>query len=113
MMTAKERRGLMVFDELHSRYGTHVAKRVQQELSASEFEQLELEELPLYLETRAEFAHKEYQSRLENPFINEELGHARGDYVDVLYKRWKEAEELAYLVSITEDVGMHLTAAAK
>ena len=39
-------------------------------------------------------------------FINEELGDTRKDYMDVLYKRWCQAEDLAYLVAIAEDVSV-------
>jgi hypothetical protein len=101
---ARKSRGVMIFEELHNRYGTHVARRVQQELTPVEFVEIALEGLPTWLEIRAETAHKEYQVRLDNPFINEELGRARDDYVDVLYRRWREAEELAYIVTVAEDV---------
>lgn len=97
----------MLYQELHHRYGTHIAKRVQVELSTSEFTQVATDELPAYLEMRAEAAHKEYQARLDNPFINEELGAARGAYIGVLYHRWREAEDLAYLVTIAEDVNFN------
>ncbi len=97
----------MLYEELHHRYGTHIAKRVQVELSASEFKQVDAEELAVYLEMRAEAAHREYQTRLDNPFINEELGAARAEYVGTLYHRWREAEDLAYLVAIAEDVSIN------
>ena len=102
----------MIFEELHNRYGHHVAQRVRQELDAGDFARLGVAELPAWLETRAEAAHKEYQTRLENPFVNEELGAARTDYIDMLYRRWQDAEELAYLVAIAEDVSLHAGAAA-
>ena len=97
----------MLYEELHQRYGNHIAKRVQQELSDSEFKQITLPELLSFLELRAEVAHTEYQTRLDNPFINEELGDSRSDYMDVLYRRWCEAEDLAYLVTIAEDVSVN------
>jgi hypothetical protein len=112
-----KRRGkdLMVFEELHNRYGSHVARRVQNELTAAEFEGIAIDALAVWLERRAEGAHKEYQTRLDNPFINEELGAARTDYVDVLYRRWQDAEELAYLVAVAEDVSAqaHVAVAGK
>lgn len=95
----------MTFEELCNRYGSHVARRVQQELDSSELDRLESMDLLTWLETRAETAHKEYQTRLENPFVNEELGPVRAEYIDVLYRRWQSAEELAYLVTIAEDAG--------
>ncbi len=96
----------MIFDELHNRYGVHVARRVQQELTPAEFKEVSLDNLPGWLETRSETAHKEYQARLDNPFINDELGAARDNYVDALYRRWQDAEELAYLVTVAEDVNV-------
>lgn len=93
----------MNYEDLHARYGAHVATRIQDELPAEEFKQVKIEELQTFLEKRAEAAHREYQTRLENPFINEELGNARADYIDVLYKRWCDAEDLAYLVAVAEN----------
>jgi hypothetical protein len=104
---------IMLYEELHQRYGNHIAKRVQQELSVAEFNQIAVPELLSYLELRAEAAHKEYRARLDNPFINEELGDSRSDYMDVLYRRWCEAEDLAYLVTIAEDVSTHTQANAE
>lgn len=95
----------MLYQELHQHFGSHIARRIQLELSASEFKQVVLEDLTEYLEQRAEEAHKAYQTRLDNPFINEELGKARAQYIDTLYHRWREAEDLAYLVSVAKDVG--------
>jgi hypothetical protein len=97
----------MIFEELHNRYGTHVARRVQQELTPAEFDRLTLENLPTWLESRAEEAHQEYQVRLDNPFVNEELGDGREEYVSTLYRRWQEAEELSYLIAVAEDVNGH------
>lgn len=90
----------MLYEDLHQRFGSHIAKRVQVELSASEFKQVDVEGLVLYLETRAEIAHKEYQSRVDNPFSR-----AKDGNMDALYQRWRDAEDLAYLVMVAEDVG--------
>ena len=100
----------MLYEDIHRRYGNHIARRVQQELSEIEFSEVGVNELAAYLEARAEAAHKEYQMRVDNPFINEELGARRNDYMDVLYRRWRDAEDLAYLLTITEDVGMNAQA---
>ncbi|MDX2027034.1 MAG: hypothetical protein SFW62_00165 [Alphaproteobacteria bacterium] len=100
----------MRYEQLHERYGTHIAKRVQVELSASEFRQLTPEALVQYLETRAETAHREYKTRLDNPFVNEELGSARAGYVDLLYNRWREAEDLCYVVTVADGVSSHARA---
>ena len=106
----KVQRGQMIFEELHSRYGAHVARRVEQELRPSEFAQITLQQLPAWLETRAETAHKDYEKRLANPFAGEKSG--RGNAIDTLYSRWQQAEELAYIIAIAEDVtaGAHVVA---
>jgi hypothetical protein len=94
----------MLYQELHRLYGSYIAKRIQGELSMSEFEQLDVDELPSYLEMRAEAAHKEYQARLTNPFLDEERGEGRTLFLDTLCRNWREAESLAYLISIADDV---------
>jgi hypothetical protein len=94
-------RGAMIFQELHNRYGSHVARRVQQELTSTEFEKITLKELPTWLETRAEAAHRDYQARLDNPYLAE----TAADQVSALYQRWQGAEDLAYIITVAEDVG--------
>ncbi|MER2520668.1 MAG: hypothetical protein ABTQ34_08275 [Bdellovibrionales bacterium] len=98
-----ERQAIMVFDELVRRYGEHVAKRVQQELGSSEFSHLRLEELSPYLVLRAEEAHREYQRRLDRATMNLGACTMRDETTEVLYDRWRTAEELSYLLAIAED----------
>jgi hypothetical protein len=98
---AKANGDSMIFEELHSRYGTHVARRVQQELTPGEFNEIALAELPAWLETRAETAHRAYQARLDNPLLDSD----RDDHVNTLYQRWQGAEDLSYIIAIAEDVG--------
>ena len=99
----------MIYEELHVRYGTHVARRVQQELTSTEFEEIALENLPRWLETRAEAAHREYQTQLDNPLLDGE----RETHVSDLYRRWQGAEDLAYIIAIAEDVGKQGRAAGE
>lgn len=94
----------MRYDQLHLRFGSHIAKRVQVELSASEFSQVVCEQLTMFLDHRAEAAHREYQALLNNPFARDEMGAAHEQRVNELHRRWREAEDLAYLVSVAEDV---------
>ena len=94
----------MQINELTSRYGQHVAARLQQELMPSEISLLLIERLPSFLQERAEAAHDAYKERLANPFINDELGEVREEYIEVLRQRWLQAEELAYLIEVAEDV---------
>lgn len=91
----------MLYDELHQRYGAHIAKRVQQELAPSEFSAVEIDELVTYLEVRAETTHKEYQAQLHNPLST---GSNRSEAMDHLCRRWRAAEDLAYLLSVAENV---------
>jgi hypothetical protein len=88
----------MLYEELRHRYGNHVANRVRRELSRNEFNQTTLENLPAYLEERAKKLGGNYQALMDNPF---ERGNVRSE---ILQKRWRDAEDLAYLLSIAEDV---------
>jgi hypothetical protein len=101
----------MNYEKLHNRYGAHVASRVHAALTGPEFEKVSLDELPEWLDSRAELAHKHYQICLANPFTTDETGADRGQQIDALYKRWQDADELSYLVAIAEDV-THARAAA-
>ena len=88
----------MLYEELKQRYGNHIAKRVQRELDNREFRSVAVDSLPTYLETRAENVARDYKTIMENPL---ERGNVRSE---VLQKRWREAEDLSYLVYIAEDV---------
>jgi hypothetical protein len=88
----------MVFEELQQRYGSHIARRVQHDLGRAEFNLVDLDQLPVYLEARAEKAARDYRMVMENPL---ERGNVR---CEVLQKLWREAEDIAYLLSIAEDV---------
>ena len=94
----------MMYEELHQKYGNHIAKRVQQELSNSEFQHIPINNLIHYLEDRAETAHQEYRVRMNDPFTHEKLTGKDGDVMDRLYRRWCNAEDLAYLLTVAEDV---------
>ena len=103
----------MLVDELHQRYGQRVAARLQEELTSIELDSIESADLLQYLETRAQLAHKEYLARLENPFISGDIGNMHVDHLDLLYRRWRWAEELAYLVDVAEDAGTSAVAGGK
>lgn len=106
-----ERQACMLFDELVKRYGEHVAKRIQQELGSAEFSQIRLEELSPYLTLRAEEAHREYQRRLDRATMNLGACTIRDETTEVLYDRWRAAEELSYLLAIAEDASRSCAAA--
>ena len=95
----------MVYEELQQRYGNHIAKRVQLELGKAEFHSVDIDVLPAFLESRAEKAAQDYKLLAENPL---ERGSMRSE---VLQKRWREAEDLAYLLSVAEDVSITVRAA--
>lgn len=95
---ARASQDMSVFEELHNRYGTHIALRIQKELSPSEFNTLALSDFMHWLEERAESAHRAYEARLENPL---HAGKSDAE-VGALYRRWQGAEDLAFLVSVAE-----------
>ena len=97
----------MQYEELHRRYGTHVSQRVRRELTPSEFNQIEIDNLAPWLEKRAEGAHEEYRRLQNNPLAASHLDAAR---IGEACRRWREAEDLAYLVAVAEDVGMNARA---
>jgi tryptophan synthase alpha subunit len=88
----------MLYEDLRQRYGNHVAKRVQSELTRNEFHSVLLDDLPIYLAARAEKAAQKYRVAMENPI---DRGSARGE---VAQKLWREAEDLAYLLSVAEEI---------
>ncbi len=92
----------MTYEELNRRYGTHVSQRIRRELSPLEFEKLTIETLPTWLETRAEQAHDKYRLLLSNPLLSS-AGKGVPD-TRAACQRWREAEDLAYLVAIAEDI---------
>lgn len=94
----------MQYEELQRRYGTHVSQRVRRELTPSEFNGVEIGNLTAWLENRAEVAHEEYRRLQNNPIIS-----SRSDTAPIgeACRRWREAEDLAYLVVIAEDVSLN------
>ncbi len=88
----------MDFDELSLRYGPYVAERVRQGLTLRAFQEMEREELITYFELLAERSYEEYRSRVDAPTPEEAPLDNPKDYLDVLRRRWQEAEELAALV---------------
>jgi hypothetical protein len=92
----------MLYEELQRRYGTHVSQRIKRELTLAEFNQVLVENLVGWLETRAEAAQVEYSTMLNNPLSYAQDGQFRAG---VACRRWRDAEDLAYLVAIAEDVG--------
>ena len=94
----------MNYQELHQRYGSPIANKVQMGLNQSEFNQITLDDLPSYLGLRAEAAHREYQAHLSNPFNGDRQDSRSAGVVDLLHRRWKSAEEISSLVSAAEKV---------
>lgn len=95
----------MHYEELHHRYGGHVSQRVRNELTESEFKHVSLNNLSHWLEKRAEDAHHRYRVLLNNPLASSEIDHARAGEA---CKRWRQAEDLAYLVAIATDTETRL-----
>jgi hypothetical protein len=91
----------VVYEELHRRYGPHVSQRVRRELSPSEFGDVLLDNLTAWLAVRAETAHETYRNLLNNPLAASEDDAQR---TGTACRRWREAEDLSYLVAIADDV---------
>lgn len=97
----------MEYQQLHQRYGSHIARRVQAELNHDEFALAPLDDLVAYLETRADKAQKDYLVRLDDPLGKLARENADRAATDELHRRWRDAEELAYLVSVTAAIGLN------
>ncbi len=85
----------------------HVAQRIRRELTPLELNSIDIDSLPEWLEARAESIHEEYARLLSNPLavpekVPSETGRA--------CRRWREAEDLAYLVAVADDVGLNARA---
>jgi hypothetical protein len=97
----------VIYEELHRRYGTHVSQRLRRELSASEFSEVLLDNLTAWLAARAEAAHEAYRTLLNNPLASSEDDSL---HTGAACRRWREAEDLSYLVAIADDVGANARA---
>jgi len=88
----------MLFDELERRYGPYAAEMIRQTMTLDEFEKHEIEELIPYFELKAERTYEEYRSRLN--VAPPEYGPLASQtaYLDVLHRRWQQAEELAHFI---------------
>ena len=98
----------MLLENIHQRYGGHIAKRIELELPASELAKVKIEQLLNFLEDRAEAAHSAYQTRLD-----QQMGTTPDAAVDRLCQVWHDAEDLAYLISVAEDVSLHYREASR
>ncbi len=98
----------MKAQDLYDRYGLLVSQRVAHELTPSEFDQVTVDVLPSWLENRAEAAHDTYRALLTNPPSCAQTDPSRR--VGEACRRWREAEDLAYLVVIADDVSANVKA---
>lgn len=92
----------MVFEELEQRYGPYAAEMIRQAVTLEDFAKLEIEELVPYFELKAERLYEEYRSRLHvappesAPVVSQTV------YLDILKRRWQQAEEMAHFVLTAE-----------
>lgn len=96
----------MTYEELYHRFGTHVSQRIRRELSPSEFSALSIDNLTSWLEERAEAAHELYVRMLSHPVIADAMRTIPN--TRTACQRWREAEDLAYLVAVADDVSAHV-----
>jgi len=92
----------LTFEELYSRYGSYISQRLRQDLLSSEFDMIELGGLPQWLEDRADKAHRNYLLLLNNPILAA-MDKKNVSNTGMACRRWREAEDLAYLVAIAEN----------
>lgn len=88
----------MDFDELSLRYGPYVAERIRQALTLRAFQEMEREELVAYFELLAERAYDEYRMRVNAPVPEDGPLDNQQDYLEILRRRWQDAEELAAVI---------------
>lgn len=95
----------MIYEELHRRFGAHVSERLRRDLTNAEFKMVDINDLTPWLEKRAEAAHAFYHKMLSNPLAVSEQDQTKAGEA---CRRWRDAEDLSYLVAIAEDVETHV-----
>jgi len=88
----------MILEELEQLYGPYVAEMVRQSLTLEEFHRLEVEELVPYFSLRAARTYDEYVAHQNE--VGPDYGPAtsKDAYLDVLRRRWQQAEDMAQMV---------------
>lgn len=92
----------MILEELEQRYGLYTAELVREALTLEEFRRLEIEELTTYFALRAERTYDEYLLHQKDIWPQESPAKSREDYLNILRRRWQQAEELAHMVREAE-----------
>jgi hypothetical protein len=92
----------MIFDELQDVYGPYAAERVRQGLTLETFEKMPLHELQPYFEGLAERCYDEYIRRLNVEPPKDSPAKSKEQYLDVLYRRWQDAQEIVEILGKTE-----------
>jgi len=100
----------MILEDIQRRYGGYIAKRLQTELNITDLADTDLAGLVDFLNERAEAAHRAYKKYLDNPLAAPHDATAK-EKTGNLYNSWRDAEELAYLISVAESVHDTATAA--
>jgi len=88
----------MILEEVQERYGVYLAELIRQALTLRDFNNLALEDLVLYFEQRSEKHYEEYRSKQK--LLPPENGpiETQNEYLEILRRRWQEAEDMAYMV---------------
>ena len=73
----------MQYDELELVYGEEAAKKLVSSLTATEMQALSPLTLLPYLQAQVDIESRQYLMRVENSYINRELGEARDEYVEL------------------------------
>jgi len=93
----------MILEELQARYGSFVAERIRQGLTLRTFSEIEIEELVPHFELIAERSYEEFNHRRSSAQPKSSPASSKQEYLDILRRRWQEAEELAHLILEAEE----------
>lgn len=88
----------MLFEDLQHRYGPYAAEMIRQAMTLEDFEKQLIDELIPYFELKAERTYEEYRSRLNAAPPEYGPLASQSDYLDVLHRRWQQAEEMAHFI---------------
>ncbi len=93
----------MILEELQARYGSLVTERIRQGLTLRAFSELEIEELIPHFELIAERSYEEFNRRRDRVQPEGSPASSKKEYLDILRRRWQEAEEIAHLILEAEE----------
>jgi len=88
----------MILEELELLYGPYIAEMVRQSMTLEDFHRLDVDEVVPYFSLRSARAYQEYVAQEGKEPKGMTSAPSNDVYLDVLRRRWQQAEELAQLV---------------